>query len=119
MKLNIGCGLNILDGYINIDKVKTTPDTVVKDILNLDYPADSAEEIYLRHVIEHFLRKTSKSCCKAATGFCGRAANWSSKRRILSGLSKPGQPGFCPRNCSTRCCLALPPPCKPASANST
>ncbi len=66
MKLNIGCGLNILDGYINIDKVKTTPDTVVKDILNLDYPADSAEEIYLRHVIEHFfeedIKKLLQSC---------------------------------------------------------
>ncbi len=60
MKLNIGCGLNILEGYVNVDKVKTTPQTVVKDILNLDYPDDSVEEIYLRHVIEHFFEEEIK-----------------------------------------------------------
>jgi predicted SAM-dependent methyltransferase len=65
MKLNIGCGLNILDGYVNVDKIKTTPDTVVKDILNLDYPDDSAEEIYVRHVIEHFFEADIKTLLKS------------------------------------------------------
>ena len=54
MKLNVGCGYNILEDYINIDRVETTPYTVQKDILKLDYPSGVVDEIYMRHVIEHF-----------------------------------------------------------------
>ena len=54
MKLNIGCGYNIMDGYVNIDMVATTPQTVVKNILTVDYNDNSVDEIYMRHVIEHF-----------------------------------------------------------------
>lgn len=65
-KLNLGCGYNILDGYVNIDKVQTTPETVVANILTLDYPDQSVAEIYLRHVIEHFfedeIRQLLQNC---------------------------------------------------------
>lgn len=54
MKLNVGCGYNILEGYINVDMVATTPQTVVKNILAIDYPDNSVDEIYMRHSIEHF-----------------------------------------------------------------
>ncbi|GAB4148778.1 MAG: hypothetical protein Fur0021_09050 [Candidatus Promineifilaceae bacterium] len=65
-KLNLGCGYNILDGYVNIDKVQTTPQTIVGNILTLDYPDQSVAEIYLRHVIEHFfedeIRQLLQNC---------------------------------------------------------
>jgi predicted SAM-dependent methyltransferase len=54
MKLNVGCGYNILEGYINIDMVQTTPETVQKDILHIDYADESVDEIFMRHSIEHF-----------------------------------------------------------------
>ena len=54
MKLNIGCGFNILDGYVNVDKMPTTPKTVVMDLMALDFENGVASEIYMRHVIEHF-----------------------------------------------------------------
>ena len=65
-KLNLGCGYNILDGYVNIDKVQTTPETIVANILTLDFPDESVTEIYLRHVIEHFfedeIRQLLQNC---------------------------------------------------------
>ena len=56
MKLNLGSGLRNLKGYINIDAVKQTPDTVVGNLLELDYVDNSIDEIYSEHVIEHFTR---------------------------------------------------------------
>jgi len=52
--LNIGCGHNILEGYDNIDRLKTTDSTIVADVFNLPYEEKSVDEIYMRHVIEHF-----------------------------------------------------------------
>ena len=56
MKLNLGSGKMNLPGYINIDVVKQTEDTVVADVLNLDYEDSSIEEIYSEHMVEHFDR---------------------------------------------------------------
>ena len=54
IKLNLGCGKHILRGYINIDKVKTHKNVKVADIRYLEYTQDSVDEIFIRHVIEHF-----------------------------------------------------------------
>lgn len=63
MKLNVCCGQDYREGYINIDfsdvgvngsKVKID---VVHDILNgLPYPENSADEIVFREALEHFHR---------------------------------------------------------------
>jgi hypothetical protein len=53
MKLNLGCGGQILDGWVNVDKFGT-PDQMF-DLETFPWPwADSSvEEILLSHVLEH------------------------------------------------------------------
>lgn len=48
MKLNLGCGKKIFDGYENIDWPT--------DIRKLSYPKESCDEIIAIHVFEHFYR---------------------------------------------------------------
>lgn len=54
MKLNIGCGNKILQGYVNIDIIEPAP--VIKDCNKTPYSYydSSVEEILLNHVVEHF-----------------------------------------------------------------
>jgi len=60
MKLNIGCGTELLDGYVNIDKfpilIRTDKDFRQIDILNISnyFQANSIDEIRAHHVFEHF-----------------------------------------------------------------
>jgi hypothetical protein len=53
VKLNLGCGSQILPGYCNVDKFGA-PD-LVWDLERLPWPWDdnSAEEVLLSHVLEH------------------------------------------------------------------
>lgn len=53
LKLNLGSGKYNLGDYINIDAVKQTEDTVVGNILNLDYKDSTVDVISSSHVIEH------------------------------------------------------------------
>ncbi|HUE64246.1 MAG TPA: methyltransferase domain-containing protein [Rhizomicrobium sp.] len=57
MKLNLGCGSQILDGWVNVDKFGT-PDQIL-DLETFPWPwADnSADEILLNHVLEHLGQK--------------------------------------------------------------
>lgn len=52
LKLNLGCGNNLLDGYVNIDKYDTAAD-VMADVCYLPYENNSVEEIVAYQVIEH------------------------------------------------------------------
>ena len=56
MKLNICCGDDVREGYINIDVRKTKPNVLVidleKDLLRA-FPNNSADEIIARDCIEH------------------------------------------------------------------
>ena len=56
MKLNLCCGDDIRDGYINIDIRRTKPNVLVidleKELLSV-FPSNSAEEIIARDCIEH------------------------------------------------------------------
>lgn len=60
VKLNLGCGDKLLDGYVNVDLVdqraKVKPD-VIADISDLSmYEDNSVDEILAVHVVEHFWR---------------------------------------------------------------
>ena len=53
MKLNIGCGNKILDGWVNIDKYKKDSRIVNADIYKLPFDNDSVNEIKLEYILEH------------------------------------------------------------------
>src|SRR4051812_3390274 len=53
MKLHLGCGPNIKEGYVNIDAFVDDPRVVKADITRLPYPDESADEILSEHVFEH------------------------------------------------------------------
>ena len=52
MRLNLGCGDNLLEGFINIDKFDVKAD-VMADICYLPYGDNSVDEIVAYQVIEH------------------------------------------------------------------
>ena len=55
MKLNLGSGSKILDGYTNVDKYDYYKPDIVHDLENVPYPFEdnSIYEILLSHVLEH------------------------------------------------------------------
>lgn len=55
MKLNLGSGKDIRNGYINVDIAKVDGVDVVHDLNKYPYPfkANSAEEVLCFHIIEH------------------------------------------------------------------
>jgi len=60
LKLHLGCGPNVKEGYVNIDGYVTGEGVVNMDILNLEYSDNSADEILAEHLFEHlpFTRRT-------------------------------------------------------------
>jgi hypothetical protein len=65
LKLHLGCGETLLEGYINIDYpisehavMKVKPDFNA-DITAMNFPVGSVDEIRLHHVFEHFSRVTA------------------------------------------------------------
>ena len=55
LRVNVGCGPNVVDGYINIDVVSSDPKVVFWDCRkSLPFDDDSVEVIFSEHVLEHF-----------------------------------------------------------------
>jgi predicted SAM-dependent methyltransferase len=53
-KLNIGCGYNKKEGFVNIDKAKEVkPDEIVNIEKGFPFPDNSFEYIYSEHTLEH------------------------------------------------------------------
>lgn len=65
LRLHLGCGEQRLDGYVNIDyppsehNVMQVKADVYANIMELDFPAGSVDEIRSHHVFEHFNRVTA------------------------------------------------------------
>ncbi len=60
MRLNLGCGFNKLDGFVNLDKeAGCAPDRVV-DLEQFPWPLEDncADEVVLSHVLEHLGQST-------------------------------------------------------------
>lgn len=55
VKLNLGCGERRRDGFLGVDMIKTEAVDVVHDLRIAPWPfeADSVEEVYSAHFIEH------------------------------------------------------------------
>jgi SAM-dependent methyltransferase len=55
MKLNIGCGFNKLDGYVNVDMFAECAPDKLWDLNRTPWPFedDSVDEIVAHHVLEH------------------------------------------------------------------
>jgi predicted SAM-dependent methyltransferase len=55
LRLNLGCGMQIMEGYINIDERKLPGVDLVADIGKLPFDKASVAEIYAAHLVEHVL----------------------------------------------------------------
>ena len=54
MKLNLGCGKNKLEGYINCDiDPKVNPDEVIDLSKDLPFKDNTVDEIFTSHTLEH------------------------------------------------------------------
>ena len=59
VRLHLGCGSRIFDGYINVDGeyMRGNPDVTIHDITQpFPLPAESVDEILTVHVLEHITR---------------------------------------------------------------
>jgi len=54
MKLNLGCGENRLEGFLNLDIRKEVNPDIICDVKKLPFKDDSVEEICAFDVLEHF-----------------------------------------------------------------
>jgi hypothetical protein len=58
LRLNLGCGMNRLDGYVNVDRFGEPDLRHDLEVLPWPWPDDSVDEVLLRHVLEHLGRDT-------------------------------------------------------------
>ena len=56
VRLNLGCGSDIRDGFVNIDRRKIDGVDLITDVSNLPYHDESVREIVAHDIIEHFPR---------------------------------------------------------------
>ena len=62
MKLNLGCGYNIKEGYVNVDIDLHKGVDFLWDLENFPYPwdDDSVDEIRMEHILEHLGQTTDQ-----------------------------------------------------------
>ncbi len=53
LKLHLGCGTNLKEGYLNVDQYLTAPGITNIDIFNLPIEDDFVDEIFTEHMLEH------------------------------------------------------------------
>jgi len=64
VRLNLGCGLDVRDGFINIDLYSDDPRVVGMDIRNLKLPDNIADQIIASDILEHFPHRETRSILK-------------------------------------------------------
>lgn len=70
MKLNLGCGPDIRDDYINIDTCALDSRVVIADIRDLPYDNSSIDEIYARDILEHLSFNDAKIAIQNWSRIC-------------------------------------------------
>jgi hypothetical protein len=58
LRLNLGCGMNRLEGYVNVDRYGEPDVRHDLEVFPWPWTDDSVEEILLQHVLEHLGRDT-------------------------------------------------------------
>ena len=60
LRLNLGCGVNKMDGYLNVDKFDYGKPDLVMDLEQTpwQFADDSVDEIMLNHILEHLGKDT-------------------------------------------------------------
>lgn len=62
IRIHVGCGSNVLDGYTNIDLFPSgVPDVQQSDLFALALTDDSVDEILAEHVVEHMSFKEEEA----------------------------------------------------------
>ena len=56
LRLNLGCGMNRMDGYVNVDRYGEPDVRHDLEAFPWPWPDDSVEEVRLSHVLEHLGR---------------------------------------------------------------
>jgi len=64
VKLNLGCGSDLRPGYVNVDKFPASSEVVQADMPVLPFKDNSADEIVLSHVLEHFGYADGELLCR-------------------------------------------------------
>jgi len=59
LRLNLGCGMNRLDGYVNVDREGEPDLRHDLEVFPWPWPDDSVSEVLLKHVLEHLGRDPS------------------------------------------------------------
>ena len=92
VRLNLGCGDKILNGYLNVDVASerggAVPD-INCDVRNLEiFDSEFADEVLAVHVVEHFWRLEVWASCKSGCA----------KTRWAHGVGVPKPPLGLPNN---------------------
>jgi hypothetical protein len=61
MKLNLGCGWDHREGWVNVDFLEEHKPDVIADVLELPFPEGSAAEILAQDVLEHLPRTNTRT----------------------------------------------------------
>lgn len=64
IRLNLGCGSDIREGYINVDKFPANESVVQAEFPILPFNDNVADEALLSHVLEHFGYADGQTLCR-------------------------------------------------------
>jgi hypothetical protein len=62
--LNLGCGLDVRDGFINIDLFSDNPKVVNMDVRKLEFADNSVDFVLASDILEHFSFKETSTILK-------------------------------------------------------